>query len=104
MALNYRNIWLPFSGMVALKVRTGGSESPGIITTRPIDKKITPTLYEIKKKDVRIFYYRGLDNTINIVYITEHKQKNKTEKTDKKTAVDREKRMLKNPLIHREHI
>ena len=37
-------------------------------TTRPIDKKITPTLYEIKKKDVRIFYYRGLDNTINIVY------------------------------------
>ena len=31
MALNYRNIWLPFSGMVALKVRTGGSESPGII-------------------------------------------------------------------------
>lgn len=73
-------------------------------TTRPIDKKITPTLYEIKKKDVSIFYYRGLDNTINIVYITEHKQKNKTEKTDKKTAVDREKRMLKNPLIHREHI
>lgn len=36
MALNYRNIWLSFSGMVALKVRTGGSESPGIIT---VDKK-----------------------------------------------------------------
>ena len=32
VALNYRNIWLPFSGMAALKVRTGGSESPGIIT------------------------------------------------------------------------
>ena len=32
MALNYRNIWLSFSGMVALKVRTGGSESPGIIS------------------------------------------------------------------------
>ena len=31
MALNYRNIWLPFSGMVALEVRTGGSKSPGII-------------------------------------------------------------------------
>ena len=31
-ALNYQNIWLPFSGMVALKVRTGVSESPGIIT------------------------------------------------------------------------
>ncbi|MCB6622983.1 hypothetical protein, partial [Mediterraneibacter sp. 210702-DFI.5.30] len=33
VALNYRNIWLSFSGMVALKVRTGGSESPGIITS-----------------------------------------------------------------------
>ena len=32
MALNYRNIWLSFSGMVALKVRTGGSENPGIIS------------------------------------------------------------------------
>ena len=31
MALNYRNIWFSFSGMVALKVWTGGSESPGII-------------------------------------------------------------------------
>ena len=32
MALNYRNLWLPFSGTAALKVRTGGSKSPGIIT------------------------------------------------------------------------
>ena len=31
VALNYRNMWLSFSGMVALKVRTGGSKSPGII-------------------------------------------------------------------------
>lgn len=31
VALNYRNIWLPFSGMVAFEVRTGGSKSPGII-------------------------------------------------------------------------
>ena len=30
-ALNYRNIWRSFSGMVALKIRTGGSEIPGII-------------------------------------------------------------------------
>jgi len=35
VALNYRNIWLSFSGMVALKVRTGGSESPGIIIPVP---------------------------------------------------------------------
>lgn len=34
MALNYRNIWLSFSGMVALKVRTGGSKSPGIIIVK----------------------------------------------------------------------
>ncbi|MGN8862977.1 hypothetical protein ACTNCE_13820, partial [Dorea longicatena] len=32
VALNYRNIWLSFSGMVALKVRIGGSKSPGIIS------------------------------------------------------------------------
>lgn len=32
VALNYRNMWLSFSGMVALKVRTGGSKSPGIIS------------------------------------------------------------------------
>ena len=31
-ALNYRNIWRSFSGTVALKVRAGGSEIPGIIT------------------------------------------------------------------------
>ena len=31
VALNYRNVWLSFSGMVALKVRTGGSKNPGII-------------------------------------------------------------------------
>ena len=32
VALNYRNMWLSFSGMVALKVRTGGLKSPGIIS------------------------------------------------------------------------
>jgi len=34
VALNYRNMWLSFSGMVAPKVRTGGSESSGIIRYR----------------------------------------------------------------------
>mgnify|MGYP006067569473 CR=1 FL=1 len=32
MALDYRNAWLSFSGMVALKIRTGGSKNPGIIS------------------------------------------------------------------------
>jgi len=35
-ALNYRNIWRSFSGMVALKVWTGGSEIPGIIKKRTV--------------------------------------------------------------------
>ena len=39
MALNYRNIRLSFSGMVALKVRTGGSKSPGIIMNADLESK-----------------------------------------------------------------
>lgn len=83
-----------------------GMQKDGVknFCTKPIDKNITPILYEIKKKAVRIFYYMGYDNSINITYITEHKQKNKTEKKDKITAVKREKRMLKNPEIYREQI
>ena len=72
---------------------------------KPIDKNISPTLYEIKKDSVRVFYYIDkYDKSINITYITENKQKNKTEQKDKKTAVKREKRMLKNPDIHKEPI
>ena len=37
MALDYRNAWLSFSGMVALKIRTGGSKNPGIISTKVTD-------------------------------------------------------------------
>ena len=40
VALNYRNIWLSFSGMVALKVRTGGSKSPGIIINSMHEKNL----------------------------------------------------------------
>ena len=48
MALNYRNIWLSFSGMVALKVRTGGSESPGIISHER--KLLVHSLVELKNQ------------------------------------------------------
>ena len=49
MALNYRNIWLSFSGMVALKVRIGGSKSPGIIIKHIKENRIyNHRLYEIK--------------------------------------------------------
>ena len=37
VALNYRNRRLSFSGMVAPKVRTGGSESSGIIIQSVVD-------------------------------------------------------------------
>lgn len=48
MALNYRNIWLSFSGMVALKVRTGGSKSPGIIML--LTGKLTEHLNQIDQE------------------------------------------------------
>ena len=45
MALNYRNMWLSFSGMAAPKVRTGGSESSGIIKgLYPLGYNLTPSL------------------------------------------------------------
>ena len=58
MALNYRNIWLSFSGMVALKVRTGGSKSPGIINANNeflhmAGYKNVDELFQITKKSFR---------------------------------------------------
>lgn len=45
VALNYRNMWLSFSGMVAPKVQTGGSESPGIIN--PVGRLAKPGVRNI---------------------------------------------------------
>lgn len=49
VALNYRNMWLSFSGMVAPKVRTGGSESSGIISSIIVISlmfhKLLPTIF-----------------------------------------------------------
>ena len=73
MALNYRNIWLSFSGMVALKVRTGGSESPGIIINVG---RITYGYYsnaDINKKNIEILSSTGKSisegNNINSVVV-----------------------------------
>ena len=41
VALNYRYTWLSIFGMVAPKVRTGGSESPGIINTPQLSSQAT---------------------------------------------------------------
>lgn len=54
VALNYRNIWLSFSGMVALKVRTGGSKSPGIIILPLFVKEIET--YEKKNRHLLVLY------------------------------------------------
>ncbi len=57
VALNYRNMWLSFSGMVALKVRTGGSKGPGIITSRDVTlfcASLAGRDMEISKDDVVI--------------------------------------------------
>ena len=52
MALNYRNIWLSFSGMVALKVRTGGSKSPGIINCEESDL-MNPRCQKLSELDAK---------------------------------------------------
>ena len=54
VALNYRNMWLSYSGMVAHKVRTGGSKSPGIIM------RVTDTIIEIFYNHSRIASHRRL--------------------------------------------
>ena len=51
VALNYRNMWLSFSGMVAPKVRTGGSESSGIIKAYSLPKGEVVELTEKQIKD-----------------------------------------------------
>ena len=58
MALNYRNMWLLFSGMVALKVRTGGSKGPGIITTKAKLRQLVEECFS-GDADVALFYYSG---------------------------------------------
>src|SRR5699024_2143166 len=63
VALNYRNMWLLFSGMVALKVRTGGSKSPGIINL--IKKKL--------KKQLNILMIRWMNMLKNFIQIKSKK-------------------------------
>ena len=47
MALEHRNSWLPFSGTVAPKTRTGGSKYPRIIKYDEINKTYTLSAYLI---------------------------------------------------------
>ena len=60
VALNYRNMWLSFSGMAALKVRTGGSKNPGIITYTEDDfHSWASTIGPNTEKVVRFFLESG---------------------------------------------
>ena len=63
VALNYRNMWLSFSGMVAPKVRTGGSESSGIITR--LDQKLTYDELS-EKSGVSSRYIKEIENHGNV--------------------------------------
>ena len=63
VALNYRNMWLSFSGMVALKVRTGGSESSGIITENDISEK--SYYYWLRKIRREVCEQEGLQEVTN---------------------------------------
>ena len=54
VALNYRNMWLSFSGMVAPKVRTGGSESSGIITYYKGQRKEKYFTHDLKQEHTKV--------------------------------------------------
>ena len=58
VALNYRNMWLSFSGMVAPKVRTGGSESSGIIRTNLFLYQITAFTNVFRSRFLLLAYHR----------------------------------------------
>ena len=64
MALNYRNIWLSFSGMVALKIRTGGSKSPGIIISQFFSDTFTQNSIEL--------YTKGTDSHLLLLNLRKH--------------------------------
>ena len=63
VALNYRNRRLSFSGMVAPKVRTGGSESSGIITENDISEK--SYYYWLRKIRREVCEQEGLQEATN---------------------------------------
>lgn len=63
VALNYRNMWLSFSGMMALKVRTGGLKSPGIISVqKTFPSQNIPSEYLYQE------FIPGFDMTIPFMY------------------------------------
>lgn len=70
-----------------------------VFTVRTVNKNSCPKLREIKKEKIRVFYFIH-NESIYIPYITEHKQKNKTEANDKNTATNRIRPMLELPEVH----
>lgn len=66
---------------------------------RLLDKESNPKLWEIKWRNLRVLYFVHEGN-VYIPHIIEHKQKNKTEENDKKTAVQRIRHMLNSSENH----
>lgn len=66
---------------------------------RVIDKSIKPKLFEIKKDNVRIFFFQK-NKIMYITHIIENKQKNRTELTDKNVAIRRIQYMINDPEKH----
>lgn len=77
-----------------------GIDNDGLenFSIKVIDKN-QPRLLEIRRKDVRVFFYVE-NGCVYITSITDHKQKNKTENVDKNRAIERRKAMRENPKRH----
>lgn len=70
MALNYRNAWLSFSGMVALKIRTGGSKNPGIIKIGNYVHIAAYTALDGGKEEISISDFVNLSSRISVYSIS----------------------------------
>ena len=81
---------------VLTKLRENGIDD---FYVRSVNKSVSPKLLEIKHGSIRFFFFLH-SGKIHITHITEHKQKNKTERYEKATATQRISTMLNTPSEH----
>ena len=92
MALNYRNMWLSFSGMVAPKVRTGGSESSGIINGEVQAEGLKEMVQEVNATEVspeeklsdNVYHYDSKEHIFELAEKFEARQQEKEAAIDEK--------------------
>lgn len=64
------------------------------LTVKPIDKRRRPTIFEVKVKKVRMFYFTNpQDSSVNITSIDPHKDTKKTPSEYKDLARERVSKM-----------